>query len=125
MKQRPDDKRYREAMAEITSVLRRHDMAGAITLVSKERAMFKYIFPTWSCIRIEGDNLRFRSKLSDYPSREAQHEAAELSTHIVLQMRDIAAQTFGITQQIYEQLKDAGFEIEHESYADFDPEREH
>jgi hypothetical protein len=33
------DKRYRECMAEIIGVLKKHDMAGAVHIVSKERSM--------------------------------------------------------------------------------------
>lgn len=118
-----EDKRYRQCVAEIAGVLQKYDMAGAITVVSKERAMFRYVFPTWGCISINGSELRFRAKREDYPSSEAQHEAVELSTHIVLQMRDIAAQTFTMCEHIHKQLAEK-FEIEHDAFADFDPERE-
>jgi len=118
-----DDKKYRECMAEVASILKKYDMAGALTVISKERAMFRYMFPTWSCISIENDQLRFRAKRADYPSAEAQRQAVELSTHIVLQMRDIAAQTFAMCEGIEKKLKEK-FNIEHTSFADFDPERE-
>lgn len=117
------DKPYRECVAEIVGVLKKYDMAGAVTVVSKERAMFKYHFPTWSCIILGEDQLRFRAKRSEYPSVEEQHEAVELSTHIVLQMRDIAAQTFEVMETIHKALAEK-FDIEHVSGADFDPERE-
>lgn len=119
-----DDKRYRECMAEIVSVLHKYDMAGAVTVVSKERAMFKYHFPTWSCILLGEDNIRFRSKREDYPSKEAQRHATELSAHIIMQMRDVAAQTFDTMERIHKMLAEK-FEIEHVPFADFDPEREH
>lgn len=118
------DKRYRECMAEIVGVLKKYDMAGMVTIVDKGRAMFRYQFPTWSCISIENDQLRVRSKREDYPSLEAQKEAVTLSVHILLQMRDIAAQSFGLMERIRDKLEEK-FEIEHKSYKDFDPEREH
>jgi hypothetical protein len=118
-----DDKRYRECMAEISAVLTKHDMAGAVTVVSKERAMFKYQFPTWSCIKLESGGIRFRAKRSDYPSAEAQRETVELSAHIVMQMRDIAAQTFSMCQTIGDALREK-VGMEHQPFADFDPEHE-
>ena len=119
-----EDKRYRECMAEISAVLKKYDMAGAVTVISKERAMFKYEFPTWGCITLEGASMRFRAVRADYPSDEAHHQALELSAHIIMQMRDIAAQTFGVCEQIGEVLKEkAG--MEHEAYTDFDPEHSH
>lgn len=118
-----DEKRYRECVAEITDVLQRYDMAGAITVVHKQGSMFKYMFPSWSCIRFEGSQLRFRAHHSEYPSQEAQRQAVELSTHIVLQIRDIAAQTFGMFDNVAKMLEEK-FDIEHRPFHDFDPERE-
>ena len=118
-----DDKRYRECVAEISAVLQKYDMAGAITVVSKERAMFKYMFPTWSCIKIEDGGIRFRAKREDFPSIEIQRETVELSAHIVMQMRDIAAQTFGMCQTIGIALKEQ-VGMEHQPGFDFDPEHE-
>lgn len=116
---------YRDAMAEINAVLKKYDLAGAITLVSKERAMFRYHFPTWGVLKLEGnDKLRFRSKRKDFPSEEAQHEATELSLHVVLQMRDIAAQTFDLMEQLHARLSEH-MEIEHKPFQDFNPERDH
>ena len=100
----PEDKRYRECVAEIVGVLKKYDMAGAITVVSKDRAMFKYHFPTWSVIQLGEDHIRFRAKREDFPSKEAQHTAVELSTHIIMQMRDIAANTFAMMESIAGQL---------------------
>jgi hypothetical protein len=119
-----EDKRYRECMAEITHVLRKFDMAGAVTVVAKDRAMFKCTFPTWSCIRVTETEVRFKAKREDYPSKEAQQETVELSVHIIMQMRDIAARTFAFCEQIHQKLGEH-FEIEHKPFHDFDPERSH
>jgi hypothetical protein len=111
-------------MAEISAVLAKYDMAGAVTIVSKERAMFKYQFPTWSCIKLEGDGrIRFRAKRSEFSSLEAQRETVELSAHIIMQMRDIAAQTFSMCQTIGDSLKEKVGMV-HEPFHDFDPEYE-
>ncbi|HEX3523966.1 MAG TPA: hypothetical protein VHT52_18000 [Stellaceae bacterium] len=120
-----ENKAYRECMAEITAALKKYDMAGAITVISKERAMFKYEFPTWSVVQFDGPRkIRFRSKREDFPSKAAQHQATELSVHIILQMRDIAAQTFAFCEEIKTNL-DKQLKIDHEPFADFDPETEH
>jgi hypothetical protein len=118
---RMDDKRYRECMAEIVGVLRKYDMAAAVHLVSKERAMFRNHFPTWSVITLEEAGIRFRSKREDFPSLEAQKQAVELSAHIVLQLRDLAALTFGQMDKIAKMLEER-FDVEHEGGKDFDPE---
>ena len=117
------DKAYRECMAEIAGVLKKYDMAGAITIVSKERAMFRYYFPTWSVIKAEKNCVRFRSKREDFPSAQAQHQATELSAHIVMQMRDVGGQTFMMMEQIGKQLAEK-VGMAHTPNADFDPEYE-
>lgn len=118
-----DDKRYRECMAEIIGVLRKYDMAGAITVVSKERAMFRYFFPTWSCVQLTDEQLRIRSKREDYPSAEAMQRTNELTAHIIMQMRDQAARTAELMDLIRDRLQEA-WGIEHTPGFDFDPERE-
>lgn len=117
-----DDKHYRECVAEIVGVLKKYDMAGAITVVSKERAMFKYHFPTWSVILLGEDHIRFRSKREDFPSREAQHVATELSAHIIMQMRDVAMNTVIMMEHIGKELREK-LGMEHTPNVDFDPER--
>lgn len=120
-----ESKRYRECMAEINAVLKKYDMAGAVTVVSKDRAMFKYVFPTWSAVTFEGsDAIRFRAKRADYPSQEAHHQALELTLHIIMQFRDIAAQTFAMCEHLASKAGET-LDIEHVPFADFDPEREH
>jgi hypothetical protein len=119
----PDDKSYRECVAEIVGVLQKYDMASAITVVAKNRAMFKYFFPTWSCITLGPDGIRFKALRKDYPSLEAQHAAVELSAHIILQMADIAENTLGVMRAIAGSLRQR-FEVDHHPHADFDPECE-
>jgi hypothetical protein len=120
-----DGKRYRECMAEIVGVLKKYDMAGAVHIVDKDRAMFRYHFPTWGVVSLEEGagktGIRFRSKREDFPSREAQKEAVELSTHIIFQLRDLSAMTFAQMNKVAGMLQEH-FHVEHKSMADFDPE---
>ena len=118
---------HRECVAEIMGVLKKYDMAGAITVISKERAAFRYHFPTWSVVKLQeapdgGLGVRIKSKATDFPSREAQHKANELSAHIVYQMRDIAMNTYGMCVAVGEKM-DEHWDVTHVSHSDFDPER--
>src|SRR5215475_11078672 len=115
------DRRYRDCMAEIVAVLKKYDMAGAVTLVDRDRSMFRYQFPTWSCVSHSKDGLRFRAKEGDYETKEAHHQAVELSTHIILQMRDIGMKTAYEMNFVAEALG-RQFRIEHVPFTDFDPE---
>ena len=118
---------HRECIAEIMGVLKKYDMAGAITVISKERAAFRYHFPTWSVVKLHeatdgGVGVRIRSKAADFSSKEAQQKANELSAHIIYQMRDIATNTYGMCSMVAEKM-DAAWNVTHVSHSDFDPER--
>lgn len=117
----PSGKRYRECMAEIMGVLKKYDMAGAITVVDKERCMFKYHFPTWSVAYVEPNGIRLRSKREDFPTKEAQHEASELTAHCIMQMGDVAANTLKLTAAMADVMRDK-WGMEHNPNTDFDPE---
>jgi hypothetical protein len=116
------EKPYRECMAEIIGILKKYDMAGAVTVVSKERSMFKYHFPTWTAVLLGEDHVRLRLKGADYPSAEAAREAATLTAHVIMQMRDIAANTLGLTEHLGKIMEEK-WGMEHTPNADFDPER--
>lgn len=118
------DKRYRECMAEIIGVLKKYDMGGAITVADKERTMFRYHFPTWTCITLGDDFIRLRSKREDYPSKEAQKQACELSAHCLMSMRDAALNTVGVMDKIAVVMKEK-WGMEHNAGTGFDPERSH
>lgn len=119
------NKKYRECVAEVEAILKKYDMGGAITVISQDRAMFKYVWPTWGCMSFEGHNtIRFKAKREDYPSEEAQYHTMELSVHVIMQMKDIAANTFAMCEEMERKLREH-IEIEHKPYADFDPEISH
>lgn len=116
-----DDKKYRECMAEIIGVLKKHDMAGAITVVSKERCMFKYHFPTWTAVELGETSVRLRLKSSEFPSRQASRDCAVLTAHVIMQMGDCAANTMGLVKHLSEIMRDK-WGMEHKGGQDFDPE---
>ena len=118
---RPGEKRYRECMSEILGVLKKYDMAGAITVVDKERCMFKYHFPKWTAVELGETSVRLRLKGSEFPSKEAAHQCAELTAHVIMQMGDCAANTMGLVKHLSEIMRDK-WGMEHEGNKDFDPE---
>lgn len=93
------DPKLKEAMAEIFGVLKKHDIAGQVTLVSKTHSEFRSkIDPTWSCASFEdfqdGMAIRFKIKKADVPDKEQRRQIAEWTLHILAQIRDLNAQNF-------------------------------
>lgn len=115
------DKRYRECMAEIIGVLKKYDMAGAITVVDKDRCMFKYHFPKWTAVELGETSVRLRLKGSEFENKEAAHRCAELTAHTIMQMGDCAENTLGLVKHLSEIMRDK-WGMEHTPNSDFDPE---
>ena len=111
-------------MAEIIGVLKKYDMAGAVTVVDKERCMFKYHFPTWTAVILAEDHVRLRLKSSEFPSKEAALHCAKLTAHVIMQMGDCASNTIGLVRHLAGIMRDK-WGMEHEGGKDFDPERSH
>ena len=116
-----DEKRYRECMAEMIGVLKKYDMAGALTVVSQERAMFKYHFPAWTAIELGEDHIRLRLKTSDFANKEAAHRCAELTAHAIMQIGDCAKNTINLVDHLAGMMRDK-WGMEHTPNAEFDPE---
>lgn len=116
------DKRYRECVAEIIGVLKRYDMAGAVTVVDRERSMFKYHFPTWTCVELGEDYVRLRMKAAEHPSKDVVREICTLTAHVIMQMRDVAQNTVGLTEHLGKLMRER-WGMEHTPGVDFDPER--
>jgi hypothetical protein len=116
-----DQKRYRDCMAEMIGVLKKYDMAGAVTVVDKQRCMFKYHFPTWTCVELGETSVRLRMKAAEFPSKQAAHECSELTAHVIMQMGDCAKNTLGLVNHLAGIMRDK-WGMEHEGGKDFDPE---
>ena len=115
------DEPYRVCMAEIIGVLKKYDMAGAVTVVSKDRCMFKYHFPKWTAVELGETQVRLRLKSSEFPSKEAARECAALTAHAIMQIGDCASNTLGLVKHLSEIMRDK-WGMEHEGGKDFDPE---
>ena len=116
-----DGKRYRECMHEIIGVLKKYDMAGAVTVVDQDRAMFKYYFPKWTCVDLGETYVRLRLKGAEFESRDAARRCAELTAHVIMLMGDCAANTLNLVKHLSEIMREK-WGMEHEGGKDFDPE---
>ncbi len=77
------DPKVEAAIEEIKALVRKHDLAAVVFVASPTHTNFLYeVCPSWTCARLEQDNaaelcLRIRSKLVDYPSKDAQKKDVE------------------------------------------------
>jgi hypothetical protein len=116
------DPKLKEAMAEISAVLKKHDIAGAVTLVSKTHSEYKYHFPTWSAAQITDEGIRFRTKSSDYADKQAADQALLDSLHVVLQIHDLNSQNIKVTDQLIKKIGEH-VDFDHVPYFDHTPHR--
>lgn len=118
------DDNLKKAVEDIKSILKRYDIAGSVALVSKTHAEFLYHFPAWSAIQWNkaGDSLNVKSKKEHFANKEEQSQVLQQSVHIVMQNRDIAAQSFHMFDTVYDNLK-KHMDIEHKSFSGFEPHK--
>ena len=58
--------KLKKAMQEIKAILQNYDIAGSIVLHTPNHSEFLLqISPSYSCAKLEGDNLRVRAKLNE------------------------------------------------------------
>ncbi len=123
------DPKLKTAMAEIFAILKKHDIAGQVILVSESHTEFRIkINPTWSCAREaevpEGLAIQFKASRKEYPDPKKKHQAIENTAHMVLAFRDISIQNslqFGrMVEALETQIK-----IDHTPFAGFEPHHEH
>lgn len=80
------DPSMQQAADEISAVLRKHDLMGVVLIAGKERSGWNIeLSPSWSCIRRGeptedgGAQIRIKSKLEDYASKEEQEQVLACS----------------------------------------------
>lgn len=79
---KPYDPKLREAAEEFAVLCAKYDCMGICLFVSPTHAEYvNEMSPSWSVMKREGQGFRFRSKRADFPSKEAQHEVTEATTH--------------------------------------------
>jgi hypothetical protein len=119
----PSDQVLKLAAAEISAILRKHDIAGIVLLESRTHGEWiNHITPSWSAARwIEdegkGEGIHVRCKREDYPSKEAHVEALALTSGMLCAFRDGAQRIVRNMETILKPLADI-IGIEHVSKFD-------
>lgn len=116
------DPKLKEAMAEIKAVLKKHDIAGALTLVSKSHSEYLYHFPTWSAAQLTDEGIRIRIKSSDFADKQAADQALLDSLHVVLQIHDLNSQNLKVMDQLIKKIGEH-VDIDHTPFFDHTPHR--
>ena len=100
------DPNLQQAMAEIAAIFRKHDIGGAITLVSETHSMFRYHFsPSWSVIMLtDNGECRFRSKRQAFVTEQQQQRCIELSVDLLYQVEYMSNKAREDIVQILEML---------------------
>lgn len=84
----------KQAAAEILDILKKHDIAGMVSLQSTTHSEWLFhIEPSWSCIRLEhaeGVEFRVRITAKCKTGPESEKERIRVSTGMVLGFLDVA-----------------------------------
>lgn len=118
------DPKLKEAMAEISAIMKKHDIGGHVALMSATHAEFRLFFePSWSALRWEGDGVRIRAKKADLGSEEAVTEALGATAHMLMRTCEICVKDAELCRDIVKELR-KHVRIEHQPYSGFTPHRE-
>lgn len=85
--------KLRDARDQINVILKENDIAAVVVLYEEGMSEFNlHVETTKSCIRLEGDALRFRSKLADFNGdKEAQHASTEYTVGMIRHFMDLVS----------------------------------
>lgn len=105
------DPTLKKAIMEIEGILRKYDIAGAISLTSKTHGEYLFVLdPTWSIIKQipqeDGTMMHIKSLRKDFESEAAQHEANELTAHLIWSQADVVANTLRQLERIKAKLSE-------------------
>lgn len=99
--------KLKEVMAEIITVLKRHDIAGHVVLYEPGFSEYLWLIdPSWSVMRFEKEGLRFESRLVDYGGDKArQQREQEASINMIKHFGDVLINGGAMAKEIERQLK--------------------
>ncbi len=102
-------------MEEVKVVLAKHDIAGVVLLASQTHTEYLYEFSTsWSCAKIEGDQLHIKAKREHFPSKEAHVKCVTETVGMLAGFGDVMAQALDAMTRVLRALGQQ-FEIAHQS----------
>lgn len=99
-------KKMKDARAEIEAVLKKHDIAGFVTLHAGGSwgEVFWNMWPSWSIVVGDFPAIRLKSKAADYPSlieqRHAQEQTAQMLNHLAMSMGACSVQFLELSQVV-------------------------
>jgi hypothetical protein len=100
------DPKLKEAAKEIETILLKYDIMATMLLISPSHCEYLYHLNTsWSVLRFEDKNIRFRSKKEDFPCEEAQKFATRCTVHAITSFLQFGEMTFENMQSILTQLR--------------------
>lgn len=118
----PMQKKLKEARAEIEAVLKKHDIAGFVSLHAPGFGeVFYTIWPSYSILVGDYPSIRIKSKAADYggdvaKQREDQANTTSMAHHLGMSLSQFGMQfldlSAALTQQLGIQPLDDGFEPE-------------
>ncbi len=78
-------------MAEISAIMNKYDIAGSVILHAPTgNAEVKlFLEPTYSCLTVNGDNVRLKSKANDYENKAAQESVLKATSNLVSMLAEL------------------------------------
>lgn len=117
------DPNLKEAMQKIKGIIEEYDIGAHIVLTSKTHGEYLNHFPTWSIAQFnkEENGIDLKSKREDFSSVEEQKATNESSLFFLCSIRDTAARTYLVYEDVLERLSKI-IDFEHTPFHDESPD---
>lgn len=122
------DPKLKEAMAELAGIMKKHDITGSCIMISETHSEIRHFFESsWSSLTMEevgdGVGVRIRITKADFPDKEVRRQKAELSAHVIYQLRDLHGASFMASDSLCKELE-KHMTVEHIPFRGYEPHRE-
>ena len=94
-------------MDELKPIFDKYKIFGFVSVTSRTHGEFRLFLPEHSVMRLEGNGVRFKAKKG-----VEKHEDVEATVFALMSMRDQAAELFGLTERLQEEIS-KHIEIDH------------
>ncbi len=117
------DPKLRKTARDIKKILKQNGYAGSFVIVSKTHAEFRMHFPSWTAIKLDGNQVRVKAKREDFKSKADQIKMVDDTVHVLENMRMVGGMIFENMNNIIKMIEKT-IEITYSNDLGFVPDEE-
>lgn len=97
--------KLKKAMEDIKAVLNKYDIAAMVVLHTPGHSEYLMrIDPTYSCAKTDGDSIRIKAKIKDFPDKKAWEERVSNTSNMLSLLGEVGGRTSINIMEVSKQL---------------------